>query len=96
MTTPTAPAAATPATARQREVLAAIAAYWRTHGRPPGLRDICVACGISSPNGVIYTLTALAAKGLIDWSRDRRSRGVFLPGLKQRIAAAVDELAAAG
>jgi SOS-response transcriptional repressor LexA len=52
----------TPPTDRQREVLAAIRDYWRTHGNGPGIRDLMTALGFRSPNGVVCHLRPLLQK----------------------------------
>ena len=52
-------------TDRQAQVLSFIAEYTATEGYPPTLREIGVAMGIRSTNGVIDHLKALEAKGYI-------------------------------
>jgi repressor LexA len=66
-----------PLTARQRRVLAVIAARIEADGRPPTLREIGQELGIASTNGVRDHLQALIEKGYIH--RDERSaRGIRL------------------
>lgn len=79
----------TPLTPRQRDVLAAIVALTGDAGRPPTLREIGEAVGISSPNGVSYCLRALARKGAVVYEfasqrdGDRSlARGVVVPRLR--------------
>lgn len=52
-------------TARQAEVLAYVKGYMRATGMPPTIREIGLAMGIASPNGVRVHLDALARKGLM-------------------------------
>ncbi len=52
-------------TARQREIYDFIAQVIRNNGYPPTIREIMVAFGIASTNGVRTTLTALEKKGYI-------------------------------
>ena len=52
-------------TARQREIYDFIAQAIRNNGYPPTIREIMVAFGIASTNGVRTTLTALEKKGYI-------------------------------
>jgi repressor LexA len=66
-----------PLTARQRHVLTVIRERIDADGRPPTLREIGVALGITSTNGVRDHLQALIDKGYI--RRDERSaRGIRL------------------
>jgi repressor LexA len=70
-------APARPLTARQRRVLSVIRERIDADGRPPTLREIGVALGIASTNGVRDHLQALIDKGYI--RRDERSaRGIRL------------------
>lgn len=62
-------------TARQREILNYIEREVRTTGVPPSIRQIGVALGISSTNGVRAHLQALEKKGYIHRS-SRTSRGI--------------------
>lgn len=103
MTTATtdAPRAALPP--GQARVLDAIRDHWLRHATGPTIRELCAACKISSPNGVVTHLKVLAAKGLIEWHRTprgagepARSRGVWLAGLREEIARAVRELTGGG
>lgn len=52
-------------TARQQEIYDFIAQVIRNNGYPPTIREIMVAFGIASTNGVRTTLTALEKKGYI-------------------------------
>lgn len=52
-------------TARQQEIYDFIAQAIRNNGYPPTIREIMVAFGIASTNGVRTTLTALEKKGYI-------------------------------
>jgi repressor LexA len=63
----TAPKEATP---RQMQVLTCVRAFVAMHGYPPTLREIGDAIGITSTNGVVEHLRALARKGYI-----RRNKG---------------------
>jgi repressor LexA len=82
---------AAPLTDRQAEVLAAIRAYWRDHGRPPALRDLMALLRISSPNGVVCHLKSLHKKGLVELAGDKGphgralTRGIWPAGLRGRI-----------
>jgi repressor LexA len=58
--------AAVPLTARQLAVLRFIAEYTADFACPPSIRDIGERFGISSPNGVLCHLRALAKKGLVE------------------------------
>ena len=62
-------------TDRQREILNYIEREVRTTGVPPSIRQIGVALGISSTNGVRAHLQALEKKGYIHRS-SRTSRGI--------------------
>lgn len=79
-------AAAAEPTDRQSEVLAEVRRYWREYGRPPSVRDLMPRVRVTTPQGVVCHLSALAAKGLIEWARDGTSRAVWPAGLRQRIA----------
>ena len=83
----------TPPTDRQREVLAEICRYWRTHGNGPTTRDLMAVMGFASTNAVVGHLRPLARKGLVVWERGG-ARGIWPAGLKAKIAAAVAELEA--
>lgn len=78
-------------TDRQAVVLNAIVAYWRDNGRPPSLRDIALACGIASTNGVMSHLNAMLRKGLIEMPTGQHgpkttARAIWPAGLRQRIS----------
>ena len=66
---------AAPLTDRQREILRFLAGR-ALAGLPPTVREIGIAFGIGSPNGVRCHLRALAARGLIgvDFARARAVR----------------------
>ncbi len=64
-------------TERQNEALEFVRRYHREHRKPPTLREIGVALGIRSPNGVSKLLRALEAKGYL--GRDPHvARGLVL------------------
>ena len=67
--TTTAPA---PLTARQREVLAWIAATTRERGFPPTLREGQAAFRFKAPNGFLCHVQALERKGYLSRSRSPR------------------------
>lgn len=85
-----------PLTRRQFAVLSAIVRHIRDHGQAPTVRELCAVLGISSPNGVVCHLAALARKGHIDW-RPRseggaaKSRGIEVPEITAVLKAAADE-----
>jgi len=54
---------------RQRDVLAAIDAWTKRHGRPPTVREIATALGVSSTATVHQHLTALEQKGFLSRRR---------------------------
>lgn len=64
-----------PLTDRQAQVLAWISRYIDDHGYSPTIREMCVALGIRSPNGVVCHLEPLRRKGYIDWL-DARPRTI--------------------
>lgn len=66
-----------PLTARQRQALDFIVAASVERGRPPTIREMGEALGISSTNGVRYLLKVLARKGYIR-RRPHLSRGIEL------------------
>ncbi len=65
-------------TARQSEVLSAIAAYITEHGFAPTIRELGERIGCSSPNGTTCHLKALEKKGLLIWDR-QRARTMRIP-----------------
>jgi repressor LexA len=79
-------------TARQAEVLRAIARHYREHGVPPTVREVCEAMGFSSPNALSCHLEALARKGAIVWRQDGRSRGIVLAACEEAAKKAAAEL----
>lgn len=50
-------------TARQRAVLDFIAAYQAAHHRPPTVREIAAAVGLSSPSSAAHHVRTLTAAG---------------------------------
>ncbi len=58
--------AALPATEPQLRVLVAIEQHLESRGYPPTVRDLCDALGVSSTNGMVSHLEALARKGYIE------------------------------
>lgn len=62
-------------TRRQQALLTAILDHDRAHGRPPTIREIGDAVGISSTNGVTDHLKALERKGYIERG-DNQSRAL--------------------
>lgn len=84
-----------PLTDRQRAVLREIVRHWGERGCSPTVRELCVVCGIRSPNGVAVHLLALAAKGWIRWAPARegkksKARGIDVPELLAAAKAAAD------
>jgi repressor LexA len=70
----------TPLSVRQQAILAFVEEFSRTKGYPPTIRDVGVACSISSTSVVNYNLNILEREGLIE--RDRTvSRGIKLMGV---------------
>lgn len=74
-------------TPRQRDVYRAILTAFATYGSAPTIRELCSDLDISSPNGIVQHLTALHAKGVIVWHRDRSSRGIEVPTLAAELKA---------
>src|ERR1051325_2325955 len=67
---------------RQQRMLQFIRQYMGDHGRPPTVREIGTAVGISSTSVVDYNLRILEREGHL--RRDRElSRGIELAGRKQ-------------
>lgn len=67
---------------RQQKMLAFIADYMDEHGRPPTVREIGQAAGISSTSVVDYNLRILEREGHL--KRDRElSRGIELSGRRR-------------
>ena len=64
-------------TKRQQQVLNILKQFTKQHGFGPSVRDIAVAMGIASPNGVVAHLQALERKGCIRRT-DRLSRSIQL------------------
>ena len=71
------PADRTRLSVRQRQILEYIREHVASRGYPPTVRDIGLAMGIGSPNGVLCHLKALEKKGCIARSHNR-SRGLKL------------------
>lgn len=63
---------------RQRRMLAFIREYMTQHGRPPTVREIGLAAGISSTSVVDYNLRILERDGHLRREREL-SRGIELP-----------------
>jgi len=55
-----------PLTARQLEVLTYVRRYWQTFRCPPSVREVCLAFGIASPQGMQRHLKALERKGVLN------------------------------
>ncbi|MEX2599574.1 MAG: transcriptional repressor LexA [Dehalococcoidia bacterium] len=72
--------------ARQQQILGFLREYKAEHGYAPSLRDIQIACGISSTSVVDYNLRLLQREGLI-----RRS-----PDISRAIDIVADEPASTG
>ncbi len=75
-----------PLTRRQAELLRFVAAHWGETGCWPPIREIMGAMGMTSPNGAVCHLRALARKGAIVWDRapggaGAKSRGAAIPQL---------------
>lgn len=69
-----------PPTFRQAEILGYIRDCQSDNGAPPTIREIGLAFGIRSPNGVKCHLNALVKKGLVRLNGKGTSRGyVALP-----------------
>jgi repressor LexA len=67
---------------RQERMLRFIGEYVDDYGRPPTVREIGVAAGISSTSVVDYNLRVLEREGLLKRSREL-SRGIELPNRKK-------------
>ena len=62
------------------QALREIERYIDRHGFPPGIRDLCVACGVSSTSVMDYRLRQLEAAGRIArTARTARSIVVLAP-----------------
>jgi repressor LexA len=74
---------------KQQKIISFIREFVRDHDYPPSIRDIQVACGISSTSVVDYNLKALERQGLI--RRDREiSRAIELLDARGRRPRVVD------
>ena len=62
---------------RQRQLYEAIVEYLAAHTRPPSIRDLMIACAISSSSVVWYNLVILRDRGFITLDR-KVSRGISL------------------
>lgn len=71
-------------TERQQAILETIRQHWASFGCSPGLADLCLAFGYTSPNGIVHHLRAMRDAGLIEWE-PRLSRQLWPAGLRQRI-----------
>lgn len=79
-----------PLTELQAEMLAAICAHWRAHGRPPTVRDLMRATGHNSPNGVTNHLKGLERKGEVEIDRTAPNvPGIWPAGWRGRIRRAL-------
>lgn len=68
---------------RQRDVLRYVEAHRASHGHSPTVREIGRELGITSNNGVVAHLKALARKGLVQWVPHRaRTLSVTPSGLR--------------
>ena len=76
----------------QARVLAWVKAYWLTEGQAPSIREVVAGLGFAGPNSAVSHLKPLADKGCIEWGRGRKARTIYLPGLRDRIRAAVAEV----
>jgi SOS-response transcriptional repressor LexA len=78
-------------TPRQTLIYQFLLDYWFEHGRPATVREIGVAAGIVSPNGVMCHLHALVHKGYlerVELGADKR-HAVYRPTAKEVLARAV-------
>ena len=55
-------------TPRQKQILIYVAKHIDRHGWQPSIRDIGAEFGISSPNGVVCHLKAMAHKGYLSFN----------------------------
>lgn len=67
-------------TARQEEVLEAIANHYTQHRVWPSYREVAAALDISSPNGIRCDIFALKKKGLLEWA-PHSARSLRIPTL---------------
>lgn len=73
-------------TDRKRHILVFFRDYFDFNNRPPTLREICTATGISSTSVVSYNVTQLVDSGLMD-KQGTISRGLRITRLgRERIA----------
>ena len=80
---------------RQQRMLGFIREYFADHGRPPTVREIGQAVGISSTSVVDYNLRVLERDGHLHREREL-SRGIDLPDRRRTPAIPVLGLIAAG
>jgi SOS-response transcriptional repressor LexA len=69
-----------------RKVIAFVNAYWKTHYRPPTVREIATACGITSTAVAHNTLRRLARSGEYQLA-DTEARSVVPNWVKSAIDA---------
>lgn len=55
-------------TPKQSELFRSIEAYYAEHRRPPTIHELKYAMGKASTSTIHFHLTALKAKGLVDWT----------------------------
>ena len=78
-------------TKKQQAIYNFIRKHIEEKGFPPAIRDICTEFGISSPNGVMCHLKALAKKGAI--TREfNASRGITVTDMGDGIPLLTPEL----
>lgn len=80
------PPLTTPPTARQLEVLRAIADLTEAHGYAPTVRELGRRIGVKSTNAVKDTLEALARRGLLRWEQGLARTLALTESGRQRIA----------
>ncbi len=81
-----------PMTDRQALIYRAVIAHWRTFGESPTVRDLCVAAGISTPNGVYSHLVPMRKKGWIDDEDTGNNRHIYPAGLRDLVREAAGAL----
>jgi hypothetical protein len=67
-----------------RKVIAFVNSYWKTQFRPPTIREISTACGISSVSVTRYTLRRLANDGKYSFT-EHETRGIVPVWVKTAI-----------
>lgn len=73
-----------PLTARQREVHRWMLAYQAEHQMPPTVREVMRAHGMTSPNGALAQIKALAKKGAVRINGKALSRAAVAVDLDAR------------